>query len=217
MKLIARENSPQAFEDWKVQENPTVWDALPSSLPAPANRLTGVNYYSKKEMRVYLNNQQGYLCAYCMTRVDDTHHTRVEHLQSRKHHSALTFEYTNLLTVCNGEDEKPKGNDKIYCDNSKGDKAILVTPFDADCETHFRFDAAGQIHPKSVEGEDTITKLNLNIRKLKHLRSEAIKDFLEVNQPETEQDFDLLEQMLQNRTDNEFMPFCIAILSVLNS
>jgi uncharacterized protein (TIGR02646 family) len=217
MKLIAREDSPQAFEDWKVQETPIVWDALPSSLPAPANMLAGVNYYSKKELRVYLNNQQGYLCAYCMTRVDDTHHTRVEHLQSRKHYPALTFEYTNLLTVCNGEDEKPKGKDKKYCDNSKGDKAIFVSPFDADCETHFRFDASGKVHHNSNHGKDTIEKLNLNIRKLIHLRDEAINDFITINNPQTEDDFIFLNQMLSAKTGNEFTPFCIAIQNVLNS
>ncbi|MFY7937699.1 MAG: retron system putative HNH endonuclease [Flavobacterium sp.] len=217
MKRIIRKDSPAAFEDWKLHENPKVWNALPSSLPAPASRLAGVHYYSKKELREALNAQQGYLCAYCMARVDDTHKTRIEHSQTRNRAPELTFTYTNLLTVCNGEDEKPAGIDKLHCDNSRGNQILLVSPFDGNCETHFRFDAAGQVHHMSNEGEDTIKILNLNIRKLKHLRNEAINDFFEVNQPVTEQDFVLLEQMLQNRTGNEFMPFCVAILSLLNA
>lgn len=216
MKLIARENSPQAFEDWKANNTSTVWSDLHSSLPQPAQVLPGVFYYSKKQLRVQLNIQQGYLCAYCMARLDDTHKTRVEHLQSRKHHPNLTFEYTNLLTVCNGEDEKLKGKDKKYCDNSKGSQALLVSPFNADCETHFRFDASGKVHHKSGAGKDTIKKLNLNIRKLIHLRYEAINDFIEVNNPETEDDFMLLNQMLTAKTGNEFTSFCIAILNVFN-
>ena len=82
MKYIVKHPAPQAFENWKKQENPITWDDFPSNLPQ--NQEDGIVYYSKNELRERLLDEQGYICCYCQQEIKNDFNTVVEHLKPRK-------------------------------------------------------------------------------------------------------------------------------------
>lgn len=83
------------------------------------------NTFDKAVVRTSLVTEQGYLCAYCMQRIDDAHTTTIEHWEDRARlkelgHIQKIFEYDNLLAVCKGHLYHSDGKDK-HCDASRSD------------------------------------------------------------------------------------------------
>ncbi len=105
---IVKASEPLTFVQYK-KENPnsTYGDGLPGEL--------------SRELKTSLCKEQGYLCAYCMSRIrpfkdNGTSGMRVEHWDSQSAAPAKTLEYSNMLGVCEGQYD-----DKIYtCDNFRG-------------------------------------------------------------------------------------------------
>lgn len=228
MKHIDKNQSPSIFEMWKEQlgleklllegkEGKNLWDLLHSKCPPKEEQGEGIIYYSKQELREELLTEQGFICCYCNQSINNDHNTIIEHLQDKDSNNNLTFEYNNLLASCNGGQKDPKPKES-HCDAAKEDKEISVTPLEVDCETHFYFDISGEIFSNTEKGEETIARLNLNIKKLKGLRAGAIEGIV------FEDDFDIisddkahivLEDIYQQEEKGNFKEFCFAIKNVI--
>lgn len=53
------------------------------------------------ELKKYILKEQGYLCAYCMKKID-IGKMSVEHYKSRKHFPQFQLDYSNMIGVCEG-------------------------------------------------------------------------------------------------------------------
>ena len=71
----------------------------------------------KKTLRESLLKEQGYLCAYCMRRINDAQDTKIEHYKARTPENEL--QYHNLLAVCKGGED---GLPSARCCDTKKDK-----------------------------------------------------------------------------------------------
>jgi uncharacterized protein (TIGR02646 family) len=94
-----------AYEISKTKENKKehlsadiVWNLLPSS-PAKDD-----NDFSKAQLRTLLLEEQGYLCAYCGSLIENNNHVRGDHVTPKSLAIRRTFDYYNLVAACSGGD-----------------------------------------------------------------------------------------------------------------
>lgn len=112
---------------------------------------------------------QGHLCAYCMRRVPDVEHAKLEHvypqsLSIAEGHPEKTVDYNNMLATCKGGDGEPGCSRAAQtCDTHKGGKTISIDPSSQeDIDTIF-YERNGEIHSKKEEFDtDLCETLNLN-------------------------------------------------------
>jgi uncharacterized protein (TIGR02646 family) len=65
------------------------------------------NYPEKDKLRESLLTEQGYICCYCMQRIDDSN-MKIEHWKSQDDYPELQLDYNNLLGACKGGQGSPK-------------------------------------------------------------------------------------------------------------
>lgn len=140
----------------------------------------------KKKVIESLLSEQGHLCAYCMTRIDENdskHKATIEHCIPQ----AITpekerLDYRNMAAVCWGNRDAHSNNDKS-CDAKRGSlkssqqdmKKINV--FDVASLTDIKYSSDGTIYSDDTEvDEDLNLRLNLNCeaRRLKECRLQAL-------------------------------------------
>jgi uncharacterized protein (TIGR02646 family) len=187
MRYIRKEanNSPQAFEEWKNQENPKTWEDLPSRPPTSPEE--DICYYSKSELRGVLLQEQGFLCCYCQQQIPHNERTVIEHLKpkSNPQFQHLLFDYTNLLACCHGiEANESTRVTPSFCGHRKDNEVLSVEPTQPDCASYFNYtfkfdpenpkveiDVADldEIHRHSIEGI-----LGLNEAKLCNMRGAVL-------------------------------------------
>ena len=125
------------------------------------------------ETRAALKNtllkRQGYLCAYCMRRIRDADHAKLEHRypQSRsiaEGHPEQTVDYENMLLSCmGGSDASGCSRESLTCDSHKGDETISIDPCSQDDVDTIRYYRTGEIHSTNPAFErDLCETLNLN-------------------------------------------------------
>lgn len=105
----------------------------------------------KDEIREQLLREQGYLCAYCMKRID-TAQMKVEHWHSQADdkYPNEQLDYQNLLGVCKGNEGQPL--EKQTCDSRKGNQDLKYNPANSAhrIESQVRF-----LHDGEIESEDS--------------------------------------------------------------
>lgn len=141
-------------------------------------RLTpGAHYEASPALRQALLEEQGYLCAYCMRRIpvhdaNSNETTRIDHILSRRNHSELQLNYSNMVVCCPGAI-----NTSFHCDKQKGENDVTFNLYD----DHF-FDTLsysskdGKLQSSDAESNRQInTLLNLNHALLKRNRLETLR------------------------------------------
>ncbi|MEK8020745.1 MAG: retron system putative HNH endonuclease [Candidatus Parabeggiatoa sp.] len=212
MKYILKGAEPPFFTDWKnndkmYQRGRPNWKRLKSK--------------EKQALHKALLEDQGEICCYCGRRIvlDDSH---VEHFRPQKGYPKLQLEYENLLSSCQLELQKTEPR---HCGNAKGswfDEEQTVSPLDPSCESRFEYleDGSLRAYDNNDEGvKATITHLALDIEKLRELRQAAISAALEeidiLDEKAIQEEIALYSQ--HNPVNQQFTPFCSAIVSVLSS
>lgn len=144
MIYINKEREPESFENYRNSLN-AHFDDMPREI--------------KDELRQALLQEQGCLCAYCMSRIKESKDIKIEHYQARNSNNEL--EYANLLAVC-------KGNEGVQskhqtCDTKKGEQVLHINPLKkSDMETIF-YQIDGTIKSSNEVFDADIEKvLNLN-------------------------------------------------------
>jgi len=165
MKHIQKQAAPQAFIDWKSR--PRTYDRFKKTAQI------------KQVVKAALMQEQGYLCCYCERRLTDSD-SHIEHFKPQKDPTVDPLDFNNLLCSC--QKDLDQGEPR-HCGNSKGsyDANLLVSPLDSTCEARFMFTADGYVQT-AIEtdaiAQTTIDVLQLDIPKLRALRSSAIAPFL---------------------------------------
>ncbi len=217
MKYIEKTQTPIAFEYWKNAEQPNSWSHLPSRPIKKEDKKSGINYYSKQELREELITEQNGTCCYCECSIQNNYKTSIEHLEPRigDTNTERIFDYFNLMASCNGgqKDNKPR---LLHCDPAKGMKTIPISPLDKRCEKELSFTIEGKIIGSTTDAEKTIDILNLDIPKLNNLRENAIAGFIFKDIDKTDylspSDCELIYQKIES-TPNE--PYRASILAAL--
>jgi uncharacterized protein (TIGR02646 family) len=150
----------------------------------------GINFESadKTALRQALIDEQGWVCAYCMRRINyvagAVTDTRIEHLKPQSisidhGHPEETLAYSNMVLCCNGN---IAGDGKTHCDTSKGDREISFTPFDqAVIDTISYSTGDGHIKSSNAQYNDEFNQvLNLNHPRLAGNRRSVIKGVVKV-------------------------------------
>lgn len=170
MKCINKEKEPKEFSDWKRLENED-WQPCYNDLSG------GI----KKSVKDALMKEQGCLCCYCERRLIDND-SHIEHLRPQSDSTVDPLDFSNMLCSC--QNQLKKGEPR-HCGNLKDnwfDDARLISPLDSGCESRFAFTGDGSIMPAlatDAAATETISRLGLDIPKLKALRDSAIEPFLE--------------------------------------
>lgn len=129
---------------------------------------------TKDELRTSLLKEQGYLCAYCMKRLKDSHkEVKIEHYEPRNNDNEL--DYKNLLAVCyGGEGAKPEFQ---TCDTKKGNNdEIEINPQNQQqmARISYRNDGLICIDDEKLQSDLDLV-LNLNMEQLKAVRKAALE------------------------------------------
>jgi len=201
MKFIVKTAVPSNYTNWRRRYRQGDWRLLSS----PAHVAI------KQELAERLRMDQGWICCYCESRIDETN-SHIEHLKSRKHFPQNQLDWNNFLSSCNGS---PAGES---CGHKKGnsDSATLVSPIiDPSCERRFIYTGFGEIlpaNPTDLDAKETILLLGLNTSKLRALRRNL---FIEIECYRTslnDQEFSVfIETYLRSDDDGQFREFWTVI------
>lgn len=118
----------------------------------------GAVYAAFEDLRIALAQEQGYICAFCMRRLDlDGHDEKGErlvviaHLRSRhppggdatlrEERRIMGMTYRNLVLTCNGK----TGGDTVHCDKHQKNADITIPLFDRAAMAHVTFSNGGQV------------------------------------------------------------------------
>ena len=128
----------------------------------------GVEFDARPELKDSLLKEQGYLCAYCMARIDKDH-MKVEHFNPQSLYPDDIFTYRNLLACCQG-----KTQGEPHCDTSKEDDEIKLSPLESSCVDTLSYESGtGAIrssNPYYNRELDRILHLNTPIIKQNRLK-----------------------------------------------
>jgi uncharacterized protein (TIGR02646 family) len=209
MKYIQKNQEPRSLTDWNQKLGGKIRD------------WKSFNKAVKNDVYESLLKEQGFICAYC-SRPITRGICHIEHYRPKSVYKNLTFEYTNLIASCQGEDER-KPRSPVHCGHKKGawfDEELMISPLDPNCEKYFDFSGSGEIiaadGEKQAAAKTTISKLALDIDKLRRLRRTAIDTTLQVVEGLDEAEIQQLIQGYQ-KPDNtgRLTPFCDVIVYTL--
>ncbi|KAF3884867.1 MULTISPECIES: retron system putative HNH endonuclease [Nostocales] len=210
MKHIQKSREPDSLTKWKQK--------LGSRIPDWKSFSKGV----KDDVYFSLLQEQGYICCYC-GRPISRKQCHIEHYRPKSVYKHLTFEYTNLIASCQGEDEdRPRV--PVHCGHKKQawfDEELMISPLDPNCPDYFKYSGFGEILPtddpqKQTSAKTTIQKLALDINKLRKLRRAAIDAALQATDGLTGEEIQLLVQAYDRQdSSGRFTPFSAAITYIL--
>ncbi|GAA6620572.1 retron system putative HNH endonuclease [Scytonema sp. NUACC26] len=210
MKYIQKSREPDSLTKWNLKRG--------SRIPDWKSFSKGV----KDDVYFSLLQEQGYICCYC-GRPISRKQCHIEHYRPKSVYKHLTFEYTNLIASCQGEDEdRPRV--PVHCGHKKQawfDEELMISPLDPNCPDYFKYSGSGEILPidepqKQAPAKTTIQKLALDINKLRKLRRAAIDAVLQATDGLTGEEIQLLTQAYDKRdSSGRFTPFSAAITYIL--
>lgn len=162
---IKKSTQPKKFQEFKQQNPQAHFDDMPPDI--------------KAILRQSLLEEQGYLCAYCMSKICDK--VKIEHYEPRNPQNEL--DYSNLLAVCTGNSA---GNQREHqhCDTKKGNKHLHVNPQNIDHIKQISYRSDGTIYARDNADFNADLNLTLNLNDdygyLKANRKRAL-DVLKMN------------------------------------
>ncbi len=125
-------------------------------------------------LRKQLLQEQGYICCYCMSRID-CDNSKIEHFRPQTKNRDLQIDYQNLFIACSGgEGSKFKGQ---FCDTKKGEKDLNSIDLLSSIEDSVNYTKSAKnisiaSNDKSIDKEINDI-LNLNVTVLSRNRKEA--------------------------------------------
>lgn len=117
----------------------------------------------KRALKQSLLEEQGYICCYCMKRINMDNST-IEHWNPQCSLDNTNLDYSNLFVVCNGNPGKPKDT---HCDEHKGKIGIKYLPTDPKVESETKYRGNGEIYSDDEDWNKCLNDvLNLNFLRL---------------------------------------------------
>jgi uncharacterized protein (TIGR02646 family) len=189
------------------------------------------NYDSKDELRLVLLREQGYLCCYCMRRIQApiASKMKIEHFKAESIYNGtngnpdLTLDYMNLFASCKGSEHKAdnehesnksnesKANKNYHCDKTKGSLDCPICPTNKADMDAIRFYSDGSIKYSGDESLNVKIEnvLHLNRKQLVEDRKQvwkAAEDFL--RRKSTKADINRLLTKFSKTVDGKLEPYC---------
>lgn len=131
-----------------------------------------------------LMQEQGYLCAYCMSRIPQKRRppVTIEHLDPQsKTNTTQALNYSNMVAVCNGN--RGCGTKKnMTCDASRGNSNLTVNPLVPSTLSSIQYKPDGIIYSLNKDVNNDLNNiLNLNSKRffLVENRLKALQTMLE--------------------------------------
>lgn len=159
MILIKKKSEPHSLTTYKKTINAS-FDNQPSKV--------------KEDLRKSLLEEQGYICAYCMKRIEESADIKIEHYEARNRTNELS--YKNLLAVCKGNEGSSK--ERQTCDTKKGNRVLHINPQKVgDISTIF-FTRNGEVKSTNLlfqKDLDEVLNLNDKFGNLISARKSALK------------------------------------------
>ncbi len=162
------------FIQKKLSNEPT---SLKEKRSTPGSNFDSCN---KNDIRVALLLEQGYLCAYCMRRIDNNlndkgqPNTNIEHFKAQSNDETLRMNYMNMLGVCDGN----KGNAKHLqtCDKRRDNRILKIDPRKKNCEKLINYQDNGLIYSTHKETDIELNEvLGLNNENLVKERQNVVR------------------------------------------
>lgn len=128
-------------------------------------------------LRKQLLEEQGYICCYCMSRIDCIN-SKIEHFKDQAANRDLQINYQNLFIACNGNEGFPLKQQ--HCDSFKGAGECRHINLLSYIENDIKYQSSdGKIFSTNKEINQEIEDvLNLNAILLKNNRKQALGEFL---------------------------------------
>ena len=125
-------------------------------------------YPEKDDVRNQLLDEQGFLCAYCMRRIDKEN-MKIEHWYPEDRLTeSEQLDYSNMLGVCRGHIDGTKGSDDT-CDTHKGNALICVNPTCKATLDKIKYrSSTGEIYSDDQNIQKDLNE-TLNLNSAKHL------------------------------------------------
>jgi len=141
---VIKGHEPQSLQHYRLQSG-AVFDGQDFTLV-------------KQDIREQLVAEQGYLCAYCMSRIEaDDQQMKVEHWHSRKKYPKEQLTYANLLGCCYGNEGSPYS--QAHCDTKKRDDDLLFNLAELSHHSRMKIHYLGD---GTVTSEDALFDRQLN-------------------------------------------------------
>ena len=137
-------------------------------------------FQEKHDLREALLKQQGYICAYCMNRIEnDRNLTKIDHYLSQKEYPKKQLEYGNFLACCDGGEGKDF--EFQHCDTrKKNDELRVLNPYNVKCETLIKYRSNGEIFSDNKDADFDLNEiLNLNTEFVLDRRRRSLEDVVQ--------------------------------------
>ena len=144
---------------------------------AAGNRYDAHTSFSaiKKEIRDALCKEQGYICCFCMRRIEPNEHsTQIAHIQNQAAHQLEDCEYKNFMGSCSTSNT---------CNAAQKNRDLKYNPTDKihPIENFIRYEPDGKIISDDLEFNEQINKwLNLKFHLLEKNRSAIYRSINEL-------------------------------------
>jgi uncharacterized protein (TIGR02646 family) len=224
-------NETPSFKSWKDGkklskthlENKSNLEREKNDIWKKFTKKTDVKNAVKKD----LLDEQGYICCYCQSRINMDEKTQIEHFIARSSDPTKMFDYDNLLGCCDGGQQARTNHikdDEIehvpkFCGHARSDESLPISPLTPTCEQHFDYFLVGDeiiIQGKTDEGKKAVQMLNLDLPHLNRLRGDFIRGMIQDDDTLLDKsDLARIKSNLFTKINNEFVPFCVAIDSLL--
>lgn len=183
MLLIHKKKTPSAIS--RAEEairSSSEWKSVSES-NTNAIRKTGFDTLPKDIIRQNLLEEQRYLCAYCMKRIENNgSHTVIEHLAPLSKDKEKSLDYQNMAAVCKGgADVRIEEGEKriLCCDGSKHDEdELLLSPYNEQMMKEICYYSDGQIYFRGLGNwsEQDKEKIEREINSILCLNGKRKKD-----------------------------------------
>lgn len=124
---------------------------------------------TKAALKDALLKRQGFICAYCMRRVNGIEEAKLEHVYPQSLSIAegrpeQTLDFGNMLATCSGGDGDPnRPHSAQTCDTHKGNTLLSINPASQDDIDTIRYYPNGTIESSNEKfNRDLCETLNLN-------------------------------------------------------
>ncbi|MDE7414894.1 MAG: TIGR02646 family protein [Lachnospiraceae bacterium] len=209
MRKIQKGESPKWFEAWK--------DNFQCKKGRRATYKEDFPDAERRKLRKELLEEQGYICCYCMKRID-INSSHLEHFWPKSRFKNLDMDYQNMLVSCEGE---TTGGD--HCGHKKDDwyDKDMVIPTDDKIETMFRYALSGGINPahrgeKEAVEKKMIHEWGLDSFHLERNRKMALAEteIFEMQDYTEEEVWDTIAYY-DGRQDGKYIEYCNVIIDVM--
>lgn len=218
MKKIIKNDSLDWFEEWKENFEKENNRKAHYKEDFATNDAEGIA--RRRRLREELLKEQGYICCYCMKRIDlDTSH--IEHFWPKKFFGEKDLDYDNLFASCQGIETLDQNVD--HCGHRKHDwwTESMISPTDYDIEEMFKYALNGEVHSVSERREShivdqMISEFGLNSYVLIRSRQEAIETSEAFDEDDySDEDIRDFIEYYSNKNEGYYTPYCKAIVDAL--